>query len=105
MTPLLISYNGTKNDADKASNTRFDVEAVGDGFTWRRAASSLELDEDTLDDQMRDRIASGARSLKEDAFVKAGVLALVVSLCTCVRLPIRACERSATRIWTQRFSP
>ena len=51
------------------------MEAVGDGFTWRRAASSLRLNEDTLDDQMRDRIASGVRTLKEDAFVKAGVLA------------------------------
>ena len=50
------------------------MEAVGDGFTWRRAASSLELDEDTLDDQMRDRIASGVRTLKEDAFVKAHAL-------------------------------
>ena len=61
------------------------MEAVGDGFTWRRAASSLELDEDTLDDQMRDRIASGVRTLKEDAFVKAGVLArcklVCVSMC------------------------
>ena len=50
------------------------MEAVGDGFTWRPATSSLELDEDTLDDQMRERIASGARTLKEDAFVKAGVV-------------------------------
>ena len=59
-------------------STRFDVEAVGDGFSWQRATSSLELDEDTLDDQMRERIASGARTLKEDAFVKAGVCSSVI---------------------------
>ena len=54
------------------------MEAVGDGFSWQRATSSLELDEDTLDDQMRERIASGARTLKEDAVVKAGVCSSVI---------------------------
>lgn len=50
---------------------RFDVESVGDGFTWRRQSSSVEIDEDTLDDQMRARISTGAQSLRADAFVKA----------------------------------
>ena len=51
--------------------TRFDVESVGDGFTWRRQSSSVEIHEDTLDDRMRERIATGAQNLREDAFVKA----------------------------------
>ena len=59
------------------------MEAVGDGFSWQRATSSLELDEDTLDDQMRERIASGARTLKEDAFVKAGVCSSVIFASSC----------------------
>ena len=50
---------------------RFDVESVGDGFTWRRQSSSVEIDEDTLDDRMRARISTGAQSLRADAFVKA----------------------------------
>ena len=47
------------------------MESVGDGFTWRRQSSSVEIHEDTLDDQMRERIAVGAQNLREDAFVKA----------------------------------
>jgi hypothetical protein len=46
------------------------VESVGDGFTWRRQNSSVEIDEDTLDDRMRERIAAGAQNLRADAFVK-----------------------------------
>ena len=46
------------------------MESVGDGFTWRRQNSSVEIDEDTLDDRMRERIAAGAQNLREDAFVK-----------------------------------
>ena len=57
---------------------RFDVQAVGDGFAWRRASSSMDIDEDTLEDH-RESISSGARALREDAFVKASVL----SLCLC----------------------
>ena len=54
----------------KHKSVRFDVQAVGDGFTWRRATSSLEIDEGTLDDH-RETISSGARALRQDAFVKA----------------------------------
>ena len=54
----------------KHKSVRFDVQAVGDGFTWRRASSSLEIDEETLEDH-RETITSGARALREDAFVKA----------------------------------
>ena len=54
----------------KHKSVRFDVQAVGDGFTWRKARSSLEIDEETLDDH-RETISSGARALREDAFVKA----------------------------------
>ena len=51
-------------------SVRFDVQAVsGDGLTWRRASSSLDIDEQTLDDH-RDRISSGAQALRQDAFVK-----------------------------------
>ena len=31
----------------------------------------MDIDEDTLDGRMRERLASGAQSLREDAFVKA----------------------------------
>ena len=41
----------------------------GDGFAWRRASSSLDVDEDTLEGH-RESITSGARALREDAFVK-----------------------------------
>ena len=41
---------------------------MGDGFTWRRQNSSVDIDE--IDDQMRERITSGAQSLRADAFVK-----------------------------------
>ena len=54
----------------KHKSVRFDVQAVGDGFTWRRASSSLEIDEGTLDDH-RETISSGAHALRQDAFVKA----------------------------------
>ena len=57
----------------KHKSIRFDVQAVGDGFTWRKARSSLEIDEETLDDH-RETISSGARALREDAFVKAAFL-------------------------------
>ena len=60
----------------KHKSVRFDVECVGNGFTWQRQSSSVDIDEDTLDDQMRERIASGAQSLRQDAFVKANVLFL-----------------------------
>ena len=43
---------------------------MGDGFTWRRQSSSVEVDEDTLDDRMRERITAGAQNLRADAFVK-----------------------------------
>ena len=46
------------------------MESVGDGFTWRKPNSSVEIDEDTLDDRMRERIAAGAQNLRADAFVK-----------------------------------
>ena len=46
------------------------MESVGDGFTWRRQNSSVEVDEDTLDDRMRERITAGAQNLRADAFVK-----------------------------------
>ena len=46
------------------------MESVGDGFTWRKQNSSVEIDEDTLDDRMRERIAAGAQNLRADAFVK-----------------------------------
>ena len=46
------------------------MESVGDGFTWRRQNSSVDIDEDTLDDQMRERITAGAQNLRSDAFVK-----------------------------------
>ena len=48
--------------------TRFELESVGDGFTWRRQNSSVDIDH--IDDQMRERITSGAQSLRADAFVK-----------------------------------
>ena len=76
--PLPPSFIKRQITTQTSPFTRFDVEAVGDGFSWQRATSSLELDEDTLDDQMRERIASGARTLKEDAFVKAGVCSSVI---------------------------
>jgi hypothetical protein len=58
-------------------SVRFDVQAVsGDGLKWKRANSSLEIDEQTLDDH-RDRISSGAQALRQDAFVK-------VRFCLCV---------------------
>ena len=60
----------------KHKSVRFDVESVGDGFTWRRQSSSVDIDEDTLDDRMRERIASGAQRLRQDAFVKACVVFL-----------------------------
>ena len=50
---------------------RFDVEAVHDGRTWRRASTSLELDQNSLDDGTRARVSSAARALKEDMKVKA----------------------------------
>ena len=62
---------------------RFDVQAVGDGFTWRRTSSSLEIDEDTLEGH-RESISSGARALREDAFVKAS--ARCVCFCVYVSL-------------------
>ena len=71
---------------------RFDVESVGDGFTWRRQSSSVEIDEDTLDDQMRARISTGAQSLRADAFVKALLFCLGVCL-----LPSPAGNRPRTR--------
>ena len=43
---------------------------MGDGFTWRRQGSFVDIEEDTLDDQLRERITSGAQSLRADAFVK-----------------------------------
>ena len=61
----------------KHKSVRFDVQAVGDGFTWRRASSSLEIDEETLEDH-RETITSGARALREDAFVKAACALLFV---------------------------
>ena len=57
----------------KHKSIRFDVQAVSDGLTWRRASSSLEIDEETLEDH-RETISSGARALREDAFVKAFAL-------------------------------
>ena len=36
----------------------------------------MDIDEDTLDDRMRERLASGAQSLREDAFVKARIFVL-----------------------------
>ena len=48
--------------------TRFQLESVGDGFTWRRQNSSVDIDE--IDDQMRERITAGAQNLRADAFVK-----------------------------------
>ena len=59
-------------------SVRFDVESVSDGFSWRRASSSVDIDEDTLDDQTRERIAKGIRNLREDAFVKACLTVLFV---------------------------
>ena len=62
----------------KHKSIRFEVESVGDGFTWRRQGSSVDIEEDTLDDQLRERITSGAQSLRADAFVKASfVLRLI----------------------------
>ena len=59
---------------------RFDIQAVGDGFTWRRASSSMDIDGDMLEGH-RESITSGARAMREDAFVKARVsLFLVVSV-------------------------
>ena len=55
----------------KHKSIRFEVESVsGDGHIWRRQNSSVDIEEDTLDDQLRERIASGAQSLRADAFVK-----------------------------------
>ena len=54
----------------KHKSIRLEVESVGDGFTWRRQGSSVDIEEDTLDDQLRERITSGAQSLRADAFVK-----------------------------------
>ena len=67
---------------------RFDVQATGDGFVWRRASSSLDVDEDTLESH-RASITSGARALREDAFVKARVSLLLVAgvfFCSTVRV-------------------
>ena len=57
-------------------SVRFDLQAVGDGFTWRRASRSLDIDEETLEDHY-DTIPSGARALRQDAFVKACALLLL----------------------------
>lgn len=38
----------------------------------------MDIDEDTLDDRMRESLSSGAQSLREDAFVKARTFALLV---------------------------
>ena len=90
---------------------RFDVQAVGDGFTWRRTSSSLEIDEDTLEGH-RESISSGARALREDAFVKASARrsCFVLVFCFCVyasliffSVRMQATYRSPTRIWMRRF--
>ena len=44
------------------------MESVGDGFTWRRQSSSVDIDE--IDDQKRERITAGAQHLRSDVFVK-----------------------------------
>ena len=59
----------------KHKSVRFDLQAVGDGFTWKRASSSLEIDEETLEGH-RETISSGARALRQDAFVKDYALLL-----------------------------
>ena len=57
------------------------MESVGDGFTWRKQNSSVEIDEDTLDDRMRERIAAGAQNLRADAFVKVSDAHLEAKAC------------------------
>ena len=76
---------------------RFDVQAVGDGFTWRRASSSMDIDEDTLDDRMRERIAAGAQNLRADAFVKVSDAHLEAKARFISFDPLASCESPATR--------
>ena len=64
------------------------------GFTWRRQSSSVDIDEDTLDDRMRERLASGAQSLRDDAFVKACVFALLVRVNASTLCIIIVCARA-----------
>ena len=74
-----------------SETSRFDVESVGDGFTWRKQNSSVKVDEDTLDDRMRERITAGAQNVRADAFVKVsdahleakarGLFCLICFLC------------------------
>ena len=59
-----------KSIVAKHKSVRFDVQAVGDGLTWRKASSSLEIDEGTFDDHC-ETISSGTHALIQDAFVKA----------------------------------
>ena len=47
--------------------TRFELESVGDGFTWRRQNRSVDID--VIDDQMRTITADG-QHLRSIVFVK-----------------------------------
>ena len=71
------------------------MESVGDGFTWRKQNSSVEIDEDTLDDRMRERIAAGAQNLRADAFVKVSDAHLEAKARFVSFDPLASCESPA----------
>ena len=55
----------------------------------------MEIDEDTLDDRMRERIAAGAQNLRADAFVKVSDAHLEAKARFVSFDPLASCESPA----------
>ena len=68
-----MSYEGVAAYAAIAQHrgVRLDVEELHDGQGWRRCRRSVEIGDDVLDDDCREKLAQGAQALYEDTFVKA----------------------------------
>ena len=93
---LPIRYDALKvleNVVARHKSVRFDLEAVHDGTSWRRAHSSVDVEEDLLNDGFREQLAGSARAVREDTFVRAGDPHLDATRLRCV---VRADAR-ATR--------
>ena len=81
-----IRYNQLavyENIVAKHRSVRFDIEATHDGRSWKRAQSSFELDDSTLDD-VREKLEVGARRIREDGYVKMGDAHIDAKLFPCV---------------------
>ena len=70
---LPMSYESVSTYAAVAQHRgiRLDVEELHNGQGWRRCRHSVEIGDDVLDDDCREKLVQGAQALHEDTFVGA----------------------------------